>query len=134
MVEYSPSLDRTFVALSDPTRRDILFRLRSGESTVTGIAAPYGLSLNAVSKHLRVLESAGLVRRRVEGRTHWLSVDAAPLADAAAVLDDHVKFWEERLEALARFVTTKKTDGGDPCRKSFAGDSQMPSPFQANPH
>jgi DNA-binding transcriptional ArsR family regulator len=108
LVEYPQTLSRTFLALSDPTRRDILSRLEGKESTVTEIAAPYAMSLNAVSKHLRVLESAGLIRRRIEGRVHWLTAEGQPLADAAVWVNYHASFWDERLDAPADSIRQRK--------------------------
>lgn len=93
-------LDDTLVALADETRRAILQRLSKGEARVTEIAAPFGISLNSVSKHIRILERAGLVRRRVAGRDHFLSFDPAPLDAAAAWIERHRVFWTARLDAL----------------------------------
>jgi len=93
-------LDDTLVALADETRRAILQRLSKGEARVTEIAAPFGISLNSVSKHIRILERAGLVRRRVAGRDHFLSFDPAPLDAAAQWIERHRVFWTARLDAL----------------------------------
>lgn len=98
------SLDRTLAAVADPTRRAILARLAEGEARVTEIAAPFEMSLNAVSKHLRVLERAGLVRREVRGREHRLSLDSRPLAEAGAWIDRYRRFWESRLDSLERYL------------------------------
>jgi DNA-binding transcriptional ArsR family regulator len=84
MVEYVSVLDAVFGALADPTRRAILARLRKGPATVSALAEPFAMSLNGVSKHVRVLERAGLVRRTVRGREHHLALVPAPLATAAA--------------------------------------------------
>lgn len=97
-------LDDTFSALAHPTRRDLLRRLAAGEATVTELAAPYEISLAAVSKHLQILEGAGLLRRRVEGREHRLSLEAGPMRDAAAWLAHYRRFWEESLDALEALV------------------------------
>jgi DNA-binding transcriptional ArsR family regulator len=105
MVDY---LDATFAALADPTRRDILARLALGESTVSDIAAPYRMSLNATSKHLKVLEKAGLVTRRIEGRVHHISLNPEPLRTAAEWLDHYRAYWEQRLDALEEFLARKK--------------------------
>lgn len=80
MVKYR-TLDGTFGALSDPTRRGIILRLAQGEASVSELAKPYGISLPAISKHLRVLEEAGLIFRRREGRTHYCSLATAPLRE-----------------------------------------------------
>jgi DNA-binding transcriptional ArsR family regulator len=86
MVEYL-TMDDTFAALADPTRRAILNQLMAGPARVTDIAAPYSVSLNAISKHVRVLERAHLVSRQVRGRDHWISFNHAPLADARNYVD-----------------------------------------------
>jgi len=109
MVEYSQQrLDRTLAAIADPTRRAILSRLARGEARVTDLAAPFAISLNAVSKHLRVLEHAGLVRREVRGREHRLSLDARPLRKAAEWIAAYEAFWEQRLDALDAFLRQRK--------------------------
>jgi len=102
------SYDTTFAALAHPTRRDILARLALGEATVTDIAAGYAMSLNAVSKHLRVLEGAGLVSRRVEWRAHYLKANPEPLREASAWLDHYRAFWDQKLDALEQFIVRKK--------------------------
>ena len=93
-------LDDTLVALADETRRSILKRLATGDARVTEIAAPFDISLNSVSKHIRILERAGLVRRRVSGRDHFLSLDPEPLDDAAAWLQRERAAWSHRLDKL----------------------------------
>jgi DNA-binding transcriptional ArsR family regulator len=97
-------LDATLSALADPTRRAILRRLSRGEARVTEIAAPLPMSLNAVSKHIRVLERARLVRRRRSGRDHFLSADLAPMNEAAQWMDRQRRAWGERLDALAALL------------------------------
>jgi len=97
-------LDATFAALADPTRRALVERLACGEARVSDLAAPFRMSLPAVSKHLGVLESAGLIRRRREGRAHYLSLHAEPMATAAAWLERHRRFWEGSLDRLAALV------------------------------
>ena len=94
------SLDRTLAALSDPTRRAILRRLAQGEARVTELARPFAISLNSVSKHIRILERAGLVRRRIAGRDHFLSLDPRPLDEAAAWMAKTRAFWTTRLDRL----------------------------------
>src|SRR5258708_10743812 len=94
-------LDSAFAALADGTRRAIVERLATGEACVTDLAAPFRMSLPAVSKHLRVLESAGLVRRRRAGRTHFLSLAGEPMAAAAQWLGQHRRVWESRFDRLA---------------------------------
>ena len=86
MIEYPFQLDGVFHALSDPTRREMLAALARGERSVGELAAPFEISLAAASKHIRTLERAGLLRREVQGRTHRCTLEAAPLAQAAAWL------------------------------------------------
>lgn len=107
MVEYMP-LDHTLTALADPTRRAILGRLASGEARVTEVAAPFEMSLNAVSKHIRVLERAGLVRRRVSGREHLLALDLAPLEAASRWMEEQRAQWAWRLAELDRILKEEK--------------------------
>jgi DNA-binding transcriptional ArsR family regulator len=97
-------LDSAFAALADGTRRAIVERLAVGEACVTDLAEPFRMSLPAVSKHLRVLESAGLVRRRREGRTHFLSLAGEPMAAAAQWLEQHRRFWEGSFDRLAMLL------------------------------
>ena len=102
MVERSGAarLDHTYAALAHPVRRQILARLRDGPGTVTGLAEPFDLSLWAVSKHISVLEVASLVRRRIEGRVHHLTLEPGPLGEASAWLQAYREFWEGRLDDL----------------------------------
>jgi DNA-binding transcriptional ArsR family regulator len=93
-------LDQTLLALADPTRRAILQRLSAGELRVTELARPFDMSLNAVSKHIRVLERANLVRRRREGREHLLSFTPKPLDEAARWMEAQRMHWTSRLQAL----------------------------------
>src|SRR5579859_1261629 len=105
MVEYTNgSLDNTFHALAHPIRRAILARLAERSATVLEIADHFDISLNGVSKHLKVLEHAGLIRRRIKGRTHRCSLDASRLREAGAWIDHYRPFWEQRLDALDRFL------------------------------
>jgi DNA-binding transcriptional ArsR family regulator len=111
MVEYSdPPLDRVFQALADPTRRALLTRLRRGSATVSELAQPFPTSLAAVSKHLQVLERAGLLTRQIEGREHHCALDPAPLKSAAEWLDFYRRYWEDRLAALDAFLTRSDPD------------------------
>ena len=106
-------LDRTFGALADPTRRRILEHLADGDRCVTDLARPYRMSLPAVSKHLRVLENAGLVRRRRDGRLHRLRLEAKPMQQAQAWIEEYRKFWEASFDRLGEYLkqlqTGKKT-------------------------
>ena len=101
----APSLSVVFAALADPTRRAVVGRLSQGEATVSELAAPHGMSLPAVSKHVGVLVGAGLVERRKEGRRVVCSLTAAPLVEAAAWLTDVTTYWEGALDRLERLVT-----------------------------
>jgi DNA-binding transcriptional ArsR family regulator len=105
MVKYSEkSLNRTFAALADPTRRRILAHLARGDRCVTHLARPHAMSLPAVSKHLRVLEKAGLLRRQRYGRTHQMQLEAKPLKQAAQWVEEYRKFWEGSLDRLAHYL------------------------------
>ena len=109
MGEYqSARLDGVFNALCDPTRRAILARLTDADARVTDIAGDFPISLNSISKHIRMLERAGLLRRSIAGRDHVLSLNAAPLAEAMAWIERYRRFWEGRLAALESYVTHKK--------------------------
>jgi DNA-binding transcriptional ArsR family regulator len=98
-------LDAVFHAMADPTRRAMVRTLAAGERTVGELAAPHPISLAAASKHVKVLERAGLVRRTVQGRRHVCRLDAKPLAAADRHLRFYERFWTERLDALEEFVT-----------------------------
>ncbi len=108
MVTNSRQLDAVFGALSDSTRRAILADLTGGERTVGELAEPFEISRPAVSKHLRVLERAGLVQRTPEGRISRCALDASPLRGAADWVERYRDFWEGRLAALARYLETPK--------------------------
>jgi DNA-binding transcriptional ArsR family regulator len=97
-------LDRLFHALADRTRRSLMARLAQGPHTISELAAPYAMSLPAVSKHIRVLEQGGLVARAVDGRLHRCSLSGAGLRDAEQWLSHYRVFWETSLDALARYV------------------------------
>ncbi len=98
--ENAHGLDQTLMALADPTRRALLQRLAEGEARVTELARPFAMSLNAVSKHLRTLERASLVRRRKAGREHYLSINPKPLDEAAAWIEAQRAAWTARLDLL----------------------------------
>ena len=93
-------LDDAYLALANPVRRSLIERMGTRETRVTDLAQPFDISLAAVSKHLRMLERAGLVRRRIDGRDHWLLVDPKPLSAAAEWIERNRRFWEERLDTL----------------------------------
>ncbi|WP_235493286.1 ArsR/SmtB family transcription factor [Leifsonia sp. Leaf336] len=106
-------LSRTFAALADPTRRAILARLARGSANVGDLAAPFDMSFTAVSKHLRVLEGAGLVSRGRDAQYRPAMLDARPLAAASAWIDDYRAFWGSSFDALDEFLT-----GATPSRSS----------------
>jgi DNA-binding transcriptional ArsR family regulator len=105
------NLDRTLAALADPTRRAILERLSKGEARVTELAQPFTISLNAVSKHIRILERARLVSRRCMGREHFLSLNRGPLDETVAWIEAQRAIWTARLDALG--VLLQAEDGRD---------------------
>src|SRR5438552_5225107 len=105
MVEYgSKVLDRTFGALADSTRRRILAQLTKGEGCVTELARPHAISLAEVSKHLMVLEKAGLVRRRRAGRVHSLRLEAKPMKEAQAWISRYREYWEGNLDQFEKYL------------------------------
>src|SRR5687768_11467684 len=111
-------LDRTFAALADPTRRAILARLASGAATVSELAAPFDISLPAVSKHLKVLERAGLIVRGRERQWRPAALDATPLRDVVDWAERYRRFWEERYDRLDEYLEElqgrgkEENDGG----------------------
>ncbi len=100
MVEDSV-LDRTYAALADPTRRALLLALRAGEARITDLAAPLPMTFSGVSRHVGVLEAAGLVKREVRGREHWLSLRPGALTPAGQWISEQTSFWARRAQALA---------------------------------
>jgi DNA-binding transcriptional ArsR family regulator len=102
-------LDRTFGALADPTRRRILEHLAQGDRCVTDLARPHSMSLPAVSKHLRVLEKAGLVRRQRKGRVHSLKLEAEPMREALQWMEEYRRFWEDSFDRLAEYLKQLQT-------------------------
>jgi DNA-binding transcriptional ArsR family regulator len=110
------TLSTTFAALADPTRRAILARLASGEKTVTELAKPFAMSLPAITKHLKVLERAGLIERRREAQWRPCRLDAAPLKDASEWIEEYRSFWEEsfnRLEEVLRNIQQQNSSSPD---------------------
>lgn len=97
-------LDDTYIALANPVRRSILERLGTGEARVTELAEPFPISLAAVSKHVQLLERAGLVQRRIDGRDHWLSLDLRPLSSAGEWIERNRRYWAERLDRLGELI------------------------------
>lgn len=110
MVKCPPRiLNRTFAALADPTRRRILEHLALGDRCVTDLAKPHRMSLPAVSKHLRVLERAGLIRRQRSGRVHQLNLKAAPMQQASQWLEEYRRLWEGNLDRLDTYLKQLQT-------------------------
>ena len=123
MVNYSiGSLDATFSALADPTRRAILAHLARGESSVTELAEPFDMSLPAVSKHLRVLQNAGLLARERDGRVHRCCLVGGPMKDAALWIARYRIFWERQLDALAGHLNQSER------KEARSWPSSMPAP------
>jgi DNA-binding transcriptional ArsR family regulator len=121
------TLDRTFAALADPTRRAILARLASGQASVTELAAPFAMSLPAVSKHLKVLERAGLVARGRRAQWRPAQLQAEPLHEVADWLADYRRFWEERLDRFDEYLRELQAiepDGDEP----RASEDPQPKP------
>lgn len=122
----SEQLDETFFALSDPTRREILSRMAGGEMTVAELADPFEMSAPAISKHLRVLEKAGLLEQHKDGRIRRCRLVAAPLKNAAQWVEQYRQFWEDRLDSLDQYLAeiqstekpSKKTTTKKPKKKS----------------
>jgi DNA-binding transcriptional ArsR family regulator len=118
MVTTTDQLDRTFAALADPTRRAILARLAAGETSVTELAQPFRMSLPAVSKHLKVLERAGLIVRSRERQWRPARLDAGPLKDVAEWAERYRRFWEESYDRLDEYLEKlqsrgkERSDGG----------------------
>jgi DNA-binding transcriptional ArsR family regulator len=112
MVQQATAGDRlsaTFAALSDPTRRAILARLAAGKTSVTELAAPFEMSLPAISKHLKVLERAGLIARGREAQWRPCRLEAGPLKDAADFLEHYRRFWEQSLDRLQDYLREMQT-------------------------
>jgi DNA-binding transcriptional ArsR family regulator len=108
MVSQSPArLNKVFGALADPTRRAMLRRLAAGQRNIRDLAAPFDMSFAAASKHVRVLERAGLVRRRIEGRSHVCRIEPKPLAAASEWLRFYETFWTERFDALEALLESQ---------------------------
>src|ERR1700744_3635417 len=112
VLDQSPTLDGVFRALADPTRRAMLRNLSSGERNIGELAAPHRMSFAAASKHVRVLEAAGLVRRRVEGRAHVCRIQPAPLAAAEQWLRFYEAMWTDKLGALDAMLKAEDAETG----------------------
>ena len=112
VLDQSPALDGVFRALADPTRRAMLRSLAGGERNIGELAAPHSMSFAAASKHVRVLEAAGLVRRRVEGRAHLCRIEPAPLAAADEWLRFYEAMWTGKLGALDAMLKAEDAAAG----------------------
>lgn len=110
MVKFSPSLDSVFAALSDSTRRAILERLTAGEATILELAEPFGVSLPAISKHIKVLENAGLISREKIGRENIITLQPTTLRGAADYFSQYEAFWESQFDALEAYFDTLDED------------------------
>jgi DNA-binding transcriptional ArsR family regulator len=118
---YRPNLDATFSALADPTRRDILARLSQGDRTISRLASRFDMSLPAVSKHVRVLQRAGLARVQRDGRVRRASLNAAPMRQALEWIARYRKFWQSELHLLAAYLE-------DPTSSEPSWPSKPPTP------
>ena len=105
MLNEEPQLDLVFGALADPVRRQILTRLSQGEALVSELAEPFDISVQAVSRHIKVLVRAGLVQQTREGRIARCALDSAPLLDAAVWLNQYTDYWQNQFNALAAWLT-----------------------------
>ena len=103
-------LDRTYAALADPTRRALLVALRNGDARISDLARPFPMSFAGVSRHVGVLEAAGLIRREVRGREHWLSVQPDGLRLAETWIGEQTAFWSDRADALAARLARRDHD------------------------
>ena len=113
--QQSVQLDRVFAALADPTRRAILARLVEGEATVGDLAEPFTVSLPAISRHLKVLESAGLIDRRIAGRVHHCRLAPEGLREAGDLIAHYTAFWQGQFDRLTRHLAA--ADGPSPHRR-----------------
>lgn len=126
MVElHAEQMNTVFHALGDGTRRRMLHALASGERTVGELAEPFEISLAAASKHIKVLETAGLIRREVRGRSHVCRLDSGPLASAHAWLSFYERFWNDRLAALEKLL--REEDAARATRPDTAGKPKKPA-------
>lgn len=116
--DQSPNLDRVFHALAHPVRRAILWRLSDREQNLSELAAPLRMSFPAASKHVRVLERAKLVRRRIRGRTHLCRLNASPLKQVAQWTQKYRQFWEQRFQALDSLLAELKSNETKRLRRS----------------
>jgi DNA-binding transcriptional ArsR family regulator len=117
VLDSSPRLDRVFHALAHPARRAIIRQLASGEQNLSELASPLRMTFPAATKHVRVLERAALVRRRVAGREHLCRLSAAPLKEAMLWTEQFRRYWEARFEALDALLDEMKSEEQGPSRR-----------------
>lgn len=120
-------LDALFHALSDPTRRAMLERLAEGEASVSELGQPFEMTPQAVSKHVRVLEEAGLVKRTVDGRVHRLTLEPRALEPVARWVETYQRFWKTQMDALAAYVEGLASEGL-PSAAAAPGDKKKKAP------
>ncbi len=123
--QQQDDLSSAFHALADPTRRAILARLAAGEAPVGELARPFAMSAPAITKHLKVLERAGLIRRRVEGRVHHCRLEAGPLSQAQGWIEEHRAIWERQFDRLARYL--ERTADDDKTKRNDTISEEDPS-------
>lgn len=109
MQQANSNLDHVFFALSDGTRRAILARLTEGSSTIGELARPFEMSSPAISKHMKILEKAGLIKRRISGRQHYCTLATGALKTAEDWINFHRRFWESRLDSLQDLLTNQES-------------------------
>jgi len=126
--KYSPQLDTVFQALSDPTRRSMLHALAGGQRTVSELAAPFDISLAGASKHIQMLERAGLIQREVQGRVHTCRLDARPLHAGAEWIRHYERFWTGKLDALEALLKAE-----DAAKKPKRDTARTPTARKARP-
>lgn len=126
--KQTPQLDTVFQALSDPTRRAMLHALAAGQRTVSELAAPFDISLAGASKHIQMLERAGLIQREVQGRVHTCRIDAGPLHAGAEWLRHYERFWTGKLDALEAILKAE-----DAAKKPKREPARKPRPPRKTP-
>ena len=124
--QQQDELSSAFHALADPTRRAILARLAEGEAPVGELARPFAMSAPAITKHLKVLERAGLIRRRVEGRVHHCRLEAGPLTHAQGWIEENRAIWERQFDRLARYLE-RTADNHDGHQTDTTNEEDPPS-------
>ncbi|MBK8233486.1 MAG: winged helix-turn-helix transcriptional regulator [Candidatus Eisenbacteria bacterium] len=132
MVNHTPTLDRTFAALADPIRRQVVTRLLTHSATASELAGDHAISLPGFLKHLRVLEDAGLVRSEKVGRARICRVNAAPLQEAEAWMTEQRQFWEKQLDSLARYLEQSGKESLEWPKRRIASKSDADSRRRPN--